>query len=210
MKNTLYITLLLFISQSVFAQTTKELFNPEYRPGTVVLFGDNKMTGFIMLKDNSDIKFKQSIDSKDKKTYYSRSIKSLIFEDAIFEYKTVINKSSKEKKALKVEIDGEVTLFSDSFIRNINSGVTGTGVGVRGSGKEPEIHYYLGEKNSPDVFYLGFPNSYSKKFILKTESYFGSCLTLLKKIRNREFERFDIIGIVNFYNNECNKTKIDE
>lgn len=201
MKKLLPIVLMLFICKAAKAQIN-ELFNPEYKPGTVVLFGDTTLNGFILLKENSDIKFKESIDSKEKNTYYNRSIKSLIFEDAIFEYKTVVKKSSEERKALQVEIDGDVILYSDSFLRYFTLYETR----IRGvNDREEEVHYYLGKKGQVDVIYLGFPNSYSKSFKKKTEDYFGSCPKLLEKISNRGFERSDIQGIVNFYNNECNK-----
>ena len=181
----------------------KDILKIDYNPVTVILNSGIEMEGFLDIKENSDIKFKDSLDSNQTIIFKKENIKSLIFEDAIFQYMTVVKNSSKEIKALQVEIDGDVMLFSDSFKRYMPGGhaVTGTSANVSGN----EVQYYLGKKDQTEVTFLGYSNSYSKKFKKIAEEYFGSCSKLLEKISNREFERFDITGIVNFYNNECNK-----
>jgi hypothetical protein len=210
MKKILYIfILIIFIGKSSIAQTTKELFNPEYKPGTVLLFGDLSLKGFILLKKNSGIKFKKSLDSKKIVSYEMRSIKSIIFEDATFKYKTVVKNSSEERKALQVEIDGEVSLYSDTYLRYM-LGHPAWIISMTGIAHDKEVHYYLGKKDQNEVLHIGFPNSYSKSFKKITKDYFGSCEALYAKTDNREFERSDIQGIVNYYNNECNKNEINE
>lgn len=208
MKKFVLILFTIFIYNSVTAQA-KEIFSPEYKFGTVFLFGGSTLNGFILIKENSDIKFKQTLDSNEKIIYYKTSIESIVFEDATFLYKTVINKSSEERKALQVEIDGDVVLFNDSFMRTMVGHPYGS-VGYLAGAYKPEVHYYLGKKGQTEVIHIGFPNSFSKNFKKITEDYFGSCPILFAKIDNREFERSDIQGIVNFYNNECNKIDIND
>lgn len=204
MKNFILIVFIFLIYNPANAQA-REIFSPEYKPGKVILFGDKTLEGFILLKDNSDVKFKQSQDSKEKITYHSRSIKSIIIEDEVFEYKNVKNSSDK-RMALQLEIEGDVILFSDSHMKNMAGHPYGS-IGYMSGAYKPEVHYYLGKKGQNEVLHIGFPNSYSKSFKKITEDYFGSCEALFAKTDNREFERSDIHGIVNFYNNECNKTK---
>ena len=202
MKKFILIVLTVFISSLVTAQNPN-LFTSKYLPGIVLLNSGTEMDGFIALKENSDIKFKKSLDSKNSIIYNKENIISLTFEDAIFHYKTVVNKSSEEIKALQLETDGEVSLYSDSFIRYINTGIAGSGSGINAAVQGQEVHYYIGRKHEVDVIFLRYSNSYSNKFKKIAEMYFGSCPKLIEKISNREFERFDITGIVDYYNNDC-------
>jgi len=203
MKKYLILFFIFFTVSESVSQNSPFISN--YRYGTVTFTNGDTLNGYIVRKNNLDIKFKKSENSKEKSKYKSENIKSLTIDYQTYIYKRVKNKSN-EIKPLQVYIAGDVVLYRELIKRrNMGRGIAGTNSSISVDAKESEIHYYLSKKQQSDVTYLRFGNSYSKKFLKIAKEYFGDCTSLINKIENWEFERFDIPGIVNYYNNDCSK-----
>ena len=200
MKNVSFLLLFLFLYISAFSQFKYASSN--YEKGSVEFNNGDVLDGFIILKVNSDINFKKSLEEKKKIKYKSKDIKFLSIGDSDYFYKTVKKGASNDIKALQISVKGDVVLYKEYIDRNTSAPLSGNITYDVNIPKE-EVHYYLGRKGQKEVIYLKFGNSYSNKFEEIANQYFGNCASLINKIENREFDRFDLPGIVNYYNNDC-------
>ena len=202
MKKISLLLLFLFFYISVFSQF--KYASSKYEIGRVEFNNGEVLEGFLILKVNSDISFKKSLSDKKKIKYKSKDIKFLSIEESDYFYKTVKKGSSNDIKALQVSVEGDVILYKEFIDRNTSAPLNGDITYDVNVPKE-EVHYYLGRKGQREVIYLKFGNSYSSKFKEIANQYFGNCTTLINKIEKREFDRFDVPSIVNFYNINCLK-----
>ena len=185
MKKVSLLLLFLFLYTSVFSQFKYASSN--YEMGKVEFNNGEVLEGFLILKVNSDINFKKSLTDKKKIKYKSKDIKFLSIGESFYFYKTVNKGSSNDKKALQVSVEGDVILYKEFIDRNTSAPLNGNITYSVNIPKE-EVHYYLGRKGQREVINLKFGNT-----------------SLINKIEKREFDRFDLPGIVNFYNSNCLK-----
>ena len=201
MKTFVRILLTIIITFSSFEMLSQKAIittKHDYFKGTVVLKNGQELKGLIYREVNLNIRFKMTRDDKLNKIK-KEEISEIKISDNIFKYVNYLNGSKTKILALEKIIDGDVSLFVRREYHKERS-LTGSYSSFRGS---YEKHYYIGNSNGESLIYLKFANSYSSKFLKRTDKYFSDCPELIQKIDNRGFERNDIEGIVNYYNSEC-------
>lgn len=195
-----------------------------------VLYFKNKTEkkGHITIKKNKII-FKEKENSKET-LYNFNSVYKLILHNKKgdiddYEYRLVSTEHNNKTEArlLRVKLRGKVSLLCTSIIsRASGSGLPMPMYGVNSSGEvavtntfsfgsgggpvEPNelFTYYLSSEN--DMYAIKAPkaNLHSSRFRKKiAPQFFSDCPELMKKIKNKVFEKDDFEGVVNFYNNEC-------
>lgn len=170
------------------------------------------------------IKFKKNKKSKKSIYDYSKIDKIIILETkgfVTYQYKIIKKKNVKKPQypLLKILEKGSLSLYSIEQTGTITSpGLSGYDVNMNGknvhvaSTKGMSTYfssksYYISKGNSTEVFSINNTNILGGKFIKSASKYFKDCPELVKKIESKEFRRNDIIGIVQYYNQNCGNTK---
>lgn len=181
----------------LFTNANSQSLNLKDVEGTILLANGESLEGYFDIKKDRKIKFRKTL--QDQKIPIDRE---LVDELIGYNFSLFIRKYKKgsryKVKVVHRIIEGEVELFIIKKNRSSSSGP------VQASFSD-ETHYYIGTEKGNIVTYLKLANTYSNKFSKVAEEYFGDCPELIDKIKNRGFERNDIIGIVSFYNNKCSK-----
>lgn len=163
-------------------------------PGTIHFLNGTSISGTVKVA-SGDIKYWASPDAKPD-TYDFTGATSVTMttengEQVKYEY--VYFDFQKKPILLMVEIEGYLTLYSDS-----SSYYTGAG-GFQGSNT-----YYLkkrGEKLGQWYMCYGYiPKIQLPKVI---DNYFNDCKVIQEKYHNWEFKKKDYREIVNYYNQNC-------
>ncbi len=77
--------------------------------------------------------------------------------------------------------------------------------GIIANGSKSSNNYYVSKSNTEEVFNLGDGTPFTKNFKKAASNYFKDCPTLFHLIKNNEYKIKDIVKIVEFYNENCNK-----
>ncbi|PCH74780.1 MAG: hypothetical protein COB98_09845 [Flavobacteriaceae bacterium] len=168
----------------------------------VITFNDGrKVEGYGQLYGNKTVKFKKDKGSKSYKYHFS-NIKEfeIIFTDHTEIYNYVKIEKQKNPKVLKKIVSGKVELFIQTF-KNHNTGdffsnVPRINLGIT-------TYYYLRKQSESEAFYLTSSQLISKSFKKGALLFFKDCPLLVEKIRKRNYEKNDIIDVVEFYNYYC-------
>ena len=163
--------------------------------GKVILIDGTVKNGYVKITDN-EIKFKENLN--DKAVFYdfnqASSIVIINSDKGEVKFEYVYFDFRKTPILLKVEIEGFLTLYSDS-----KSYFTGSVTGFRSSST-----YYLKKQNDKlGQWFLCY--GYSPKITFKNviEKYFLDCPSIQEKVSNGEFRKNDFEQIVKFYNENC-------
>ncbi len=197
MKKTIHFIIIL-ISLNSFAQIK----------ATIIKTNKEVVKGFasITTYNSNIIKFRKNINDKPQK-FGHKDIDKIFFilpNKSFFEYqfKSI---SKKNIQLMKVLIRGNLSLYSFTETETYNTHSSGKGFGNVNIGKmHTSTHFYLSKNNNTIV---EFPSkTIFKSFRKNASAYFKDCSELVKKIKKKEFKKSNIIEIVEFYNNKCNKT----
>ena len=183
--------------------------NP-YESGTLTFRDGNILEGDLkILLDNRTIKFRNS--ERKKKEYNYTEIEELkIVKDyvtEIYKYKIIVGMRPKLLRVIK-ETKGKLNLYAIDFYVASEFNKTGSPIDDFKGYEEHFREYYVSKGNEDIVIKLGSDrNIFGSQFFKKTAmKYFKDCPTLIKKIKNKEFNRQnDIKNIVEFYNENCGK-----
>jgi hypothetical protein len=165
--------------------------------GTIHFLDGTSISGTVKVA-SGDIKYWASPDAKPDTYDYTGATSVTMTtkngEQVRFEY--VYFDFQKKPILLKVEMEGYLTLYSDS-----SSYYTGAGVGM---GFQSSSTYYLkkrGEKLGQWFICYGYiPKIQLPKVI---DKYFNDCKVIQEKYHNWEFKKKDFREIVNYYNQNC-------
>lgn len=205
MRGLVVLILFLLFSLSSFAQVNKGgiINKNDFKFGIVFLKSGDTLKGFIKVKSNYTLKYKDHFEGN-KRDIIANDVRKIEFGPIIYEFKSIKGKSLSKKLLLESYVSvHNVTLFKEVLIRTSALGIDGKLSG--GYSFDPVKHYYLGKNNESSVSSLGKGNIYSKSFGKIASEYFEGCDKLLKKIKQREFERFDLDSVMEMYDSECGR-----
>ncbi|MFI1745141.1 hypothetical protein [Thalassobellus sediminis] len=184
MKNILILVILLFYlgAHAQLGLAKGEL----YEKGIIYFKDGTSEEGLIKSKSFGGVKFRESLDSKPQSYDYNDIEGYDITEHGSVKYR--YKKVGDFHKIMKVIRLGKMNLYS-VFVSNAGT------AGAMGLPSSQGNIYYI-EKNQKVV------NIGSK--IRKNEWYlFEDCPILLEKIKKKEFKKYEIFKIVNFYDTKC-------
>lgn len=168
--------------------------NAQFKEGKIY-FKDNKtIKGLVKVKTLGGIKFKTTSDSG-AKDYSHEQIKG--YDVNGWQYRYLKDNKTLAPKLLKLILEGEISLYS-KIVKNPNSAISN---GSPSGGIKMIINpfptkiYYLKSKDS--VVKIG---TTIKKSHLE---FFKNCPELIKKIKTKEFKKWEIYEIIDFYNFDC-------
>lgn len=98
---------------------------------------------------------------------------------------------------LRLEIDGPLKLFSYYYTQQ-SPGMYNASTGVVTGGYAYSVERYIMQKGSGE---LKRPKNLS--FKKDMAEYFSDCPTLVDKIQDKDFKKYDMEAIVSFYNKNC-------
>jgi len=205
----LIIFLLLFIyTISGFSQN---------KSATLYLKDSTQLHGYAKINSYDDeIKFRPDKNSKGV-VYKANDVDKLFLEekdeDVEYRYKW-INEDKSRPYLLVLRIEGQLSLYEYyKSLPGIDSKSTHQKNSAIGNAKTYSIPYYFVTKNNDEkAMFLGSGGGISgqKQFMKRTRRIVSDCPDLDKKIRQKEFQRKDIIKIVSYYNDFCsNKETAD-
>lgn len=159
------------------------------------------LVGLAKITKSDKIIFRKDAKSK-KQTYsgldvYEVHIKEKGYYKRYF-YKT--NYETGQVLLLQLIKDGTVRLFGD--IRKYTTPVN-NGVGMTGTFKQTKETYYLGDAGDLRVVNVKRGNTYLKNFLKIAKIYFMDCPDLITSIEGKEFSKFGIRDVVEYYNSYC-------
>ena len=207
MKKIVMLYVLLF-SSYFYAQ----FYENEYQKTILYLKNGDSINGFSKIDEENRLFFKKSLKSK-KVKYSSKELTGLkMFNDdkiKVFKYKLL---ASVGPILLRVENQGnlKMQLYSQSFFGKEGSpGGFSNGAYFPGfsSGKTIEVkRFYINKKNSKLSVIKIWSDTNGRKdkeFKKRIVKYFKDCKLLIEKIKNGQYNRFQILEIVDFYNSNC-------
>ncbi|GGD17179.1 hypothetical protein [Hyunsoonleella pacifica] len=172
----------------ILALFSFSFLNAQYSKGKIYLKDETSLEGFVQIKDMQIVSFK--INRKDTPVEYNHeTINSVHVNNTKYEY--VKSKNFDTPKLLSEMIQGKIKLYS--FITFSTGGYSSNGIS---SGPQRIPYYYISVKDS--LISVG------SKFNKKQITVFNDCPSLVKKIKTKEFKKWDIYDIVEFYNEDCN------
>ncbi len=164
----------------------------------IVYFKDNtSIEGLIKVKTFSGIKFKKSKDSE-AINYTHEQIKG--YDVSGWQFRYVEDPDTQKIKLYKLIYEGEISLYeklkanpnSIEVINTTTNMSNGFAVGIT-----LDIPVYF-IKTNDEVLKIG--NNLKNKH----HYIFDDCPLLIEKIKNKEFKRWDLFLMVEFYNEDCN------
>ncbi|WP_157832788.1 hypothetical protein [Croceivirga radicis] len=121
-----------------------------------------------------------------------------------------INVKGKRKstnKILEVISSGKKISLLGGNVLSYGSGFSPSGFGAPLSIGEfkSKKEFFLRKKGTQELIPLIDDNVLSKSFLKQAETFFIDCPDLVNRIKNKEFKRKDLVAVVDFYNNHCEK-----
>ncbi|WP_203256620.1 hypothetical protein [Hyunsoonleella ulvae] len=164
------------------------VLHAQYSEGKIYLKNDSVSKGLIKVKTFGGIKFKTSENSEpleyDYKTILGYDVKG-------WQYRYEKKKETRKPELFKLILEGKISLYSN-FVYNPGR-VDSNGFSI---GASSSTVYYIKVKEQ----LLAIGNRLKKKDII----IFEDCPLLIEKIQKKEFKKWDIYDIVEFYNEDCN------
>lgn len=167
----------------------------QYSPGTVYFKDNSTSEGLIKVKMFEGIKFKIKEDTE-VVDYTSKQIKGYDVKGWQFRY--VESNSSDKPKFLKLILEGEISLY--------NSEVYSSGLPNSNGSSQGGITFGIGPGTSK-IYFIKVNDELIKlgtKLKKKHLTIFENCPTLIEKIKNKEFKKWDFYDIIEYYNEDCN------
>ena len=191
----------MFISNALNAQigNTFKSATLNFRNGEIVK-GEAKILG------DGTIKFREN-NKGEKSIYTYRQVKKLeINEDGVnecYKYKIIAGKKPKLMKVIK-EYPNKINLYGIKYSVAVGNSI---GIGPLSVGLTDNFyHYYVNKGNGDVVIMLGSSQQvYGSRHFKKTAlKFFKDCPSLIKKIKDKEFNRRKHMEeIIEYYKNEC-------
>jgi hypothetical protein len=177
---------------------------PQKVKGTISLLDGTTISGIIKITSN-EIKYWANEETKPEKYDYQRASSALLDDEkgGQVKYEYVYFDFQKKPILLKVEIEGYLTLYSDSsvYFSGGPAGMTGAGMGM-GAGSSST--YYLKKRNDElGQWFLCYGYISKITFDKVIERYFNDCKAIQQKVKGGEFKKKHYKEIVNFYNQNC-------
>lgn len=192
--------------------TSAQLYENEYQKAKLYLKSGDSITGLAKIDGDNNLFFKKEKRAKKNKYTYKEVVGLKMFKDdlvKVFKYKLVV---SVGPLLLRVENqeNSKMKLYSQSHY-GVNS-VPGNFQGGTytpgfSTGEIIEVkRYFINKKNSNHSVIKIWSDTNGRKdkvFRNRIVKYFKDCKSLVKKIKNKEYRRFQIYEIVDFYNFNC-------
>ncbi|WP_346883446.1 hypothetical protein [uncultured Algibacter sp.] len=179
-------------SLTFFAVLCFVFANAQFKTGTIFFKDSTSINGLVKTKIFGGVKFKLSKDSKiesyDYKQLYGFNVSGKKFRYIKGNY-------SATPRLLNELTNGKITLYSNQVYNpghTIPNGFSGGGMTFGGG---TSTVYFMKVKGS--LVRLGI------KVKNKHKIYFKDCPLLIEKIENKELYKFDVLAIINFYNENC-------
>jgi len=164
--------------------------------------------GLAKISKSGNIVFRKEAKAK-KVTYSSQDVYEVHIKEKGF-YKRYFYKmdyESRKVQLLRLIKEGPVSLFGD--IRQYTTHtpyMNGNGSlnpGGGGSFKQTKETYYLCDGNDRLVVNIKKGNTHLNKFLEIAEIYFMDCPELISSIKNKEFSKYGIRDVIEYYNSYC-------
>ncbi|WP_127844341.1 hypothetical protein [Psychroflexus aestuariivivens] len=183
--------------------------NIEAQNSISISFRDgSSINGYGRIKTNDRILIRRSKNA-DKEIYDYKTVRRLRvnYGDTTKDYEYKVLKDGRgpgSVKLLHIIQEGNVDLYQVQHSGMIypSTGFSNTGFATTTTSSTT---YYMSESESDLVVNLRIGNTYSRRFRKIAKEYFGDCEELLKKIKLKHFERYDVESVVKYYNEFCDK-----
>lgn len=165
--------------------------------GTISLLDGKSISGIVKIA-SGDIKYWTDENAKPEKYDFEKATSVLLTNESgeQVKYEYVYFDFQKKPILLKVEIDGYLTLYSDS------SSYYASGGG--GMGFHSSSTFYLKKRaDKLGQWYLCYGYIPKNEFSAVIKKYFTDCKEIQEKYSKGEFKKKDFAEIVNFYNQNC-------
>ncbi|WP_298550494.1 hypothetical protein [uncultured Algibacter sp.] len=179
---------------TLFAILCFVFVNAQYSKGTVFFKDSTTLEGLIKIKAFGGIKFKLNKDAE-ATTYNHKQISGFDVISGNFRY---VTNNTDDYVLLNELIKGKIILYSSQVYNpghTIPNGFAGGGAGMTYGGGSATTYSI---KVNDEIIKLG------TKIKKKHHQYFNDCPVLIQKIEEKEFKKWDIYDIVEFYNEDCN------
>lgn len=184
--------------------------NKNYKKATVYFKNGSSKKGYADYNSlaNHKVKFKELVSGKSK-NYDSRKVKRLEFnlESSSYYYKKlgdtrkfILLKLVKEGEKMSLYTALSNVTQSVPFSQNT---VTG-GISINIFNKEQKFRetLFFAKTDDDKAFYF-HDNTRDEKLKKTIRKYFSNCPKFVTKIDNNEFDKKDIIAVIDFYNSKC-------
>jgi hypothetical protein len=193
--------IILLISTTLNAQ-----IGNSFETATLNLRNEEIIKGEAKILGDGTIKFRKN-NKSEKIIYTYRKVKKLVvYEDGInesYKYKIIRGKRPKLMKVIK-EYPNKINLYGIKYSVAVGHGI---GIGPISLGLTDNFyHYYVNKGNGDTVIKLGSSQQvYGSRHFKKTAlKFFKDCPSLIKKIKDKEFNRRKHTEeIIDYYKNEC-------
>lgn len=194
----------------------------------IILVDEAKDTGTLFFKDKTEKKgiiafkknnilFKENENAEEIvytfNEVYKLSVHNEKGEIDDYEYKLVIEENKTKVCLLQIRIIGKISLFITAIngrdpgmpMMSMNNGlVTTTFIG--GGGAITLTRYFISKENDLYATRIPIPNTRNYHFRKNiAPDFFSNCKDLMKKINSKSFDTEDFEGLINYYNNKCQK-----
>ena len=178
-------------------------FSASYYKANLILRSGDTLSGIARINTQDEIIFKKK--EKDEKVVYNYKTVSKVNleidgDEIEYIYKIIIGRRINGIMLLEpygVFGEDKLNLFVDISSGSYNMN------GFKGN--TTKTTYFIGKNNSTGVSHIGIGNTYSKKFKKIAQKYFKSCPDLIKKIKNKDFKRYGIRSVMEYYDINCKK-----
>lgn len=189
---------------SVFATTSSALSLDAYEDATIHFHDGTSIRGFGKITNTSTIKFKITEDGKPD-VWTELMLKGITLhrepEDIDFLY--IKLKKVRTPKLLEVIELGEISIFVDVSSYWVPTGIPNEN--VPGFGAMPSFHkntsygFFLKKENESEAIRLFGIFNFRKKAM----TFFENCTQIVERLKERKYNRGDIIEMVYYYNDYC-------
>lgn len=186
--------IILLISNALNAQ-----IGNSFKSATLNLRNNEILKGEAKILGDGTIKFRKN-NKSDKIIYTYRQVKKLeTYEDGInefYKYKIITGKKPTLMKVIR-EYPNKINLYGISYSVTFGFGIEVT---------DNFFHYYVNKGNGDVVIELGSNQQFygSRHFKKTALKFFKDCPSLIKKIKDKEFNRRKHMEeIIEYYKNEC-------
>jgi sRNA-binding regulator protein Hfq len=182
----------------------------QQKKAILYLKNGSNLQGFAKINSYDDeIKFKTDKNSK-ALVYKAADVEKIFLEEKNenieYRYKS-INEDKSRPYLLVLRIEGKLSLYEYyKSLPGIDNKSAHQKNSAIGNTKTYSIPYYFVTKNNEEqAVFLGSGGGIGgqKKFMKRTERFVSDCPELVKKIKQKEFQRKDIIKIIIYYNDNC-------
>lgn len=176
---------------AIFAFT---LLNAQKKKGIVYFKDNTTVKGFIRVKNFGGIKFKKTLESQ-AIDYTPNQLKG--YDVSGWQFRYIENPETKKTKLYKLILEGQVSLYeklqNDSNLSYLNNFHNNSAFSF--SVKYNQPIYFIRTKK--ELVKIG--KTLKKKYYY----IFSDCSSLIKKIEKKQFKKWDLYPIVEYYNEDC-------